>query len=45
MQYLYIYSFIRKNKIIIVDFCVNFPAPNQNVFNLLFFTNLSNKFY
>ena len=29
--------FVSKNKIIIVIFCLNFPASNQNVFNLLFF--------
>ena len=39
------HSFVSKNKIIIAIFCLNFPAPNQNVLNLLFFTNLSNKFY
>ena len=44
-MYIYIIcSFVNKNKIIIVIFCLNFPVPNQNVFNL-FFADLSNKSY
>ena len=40
-----LYSFVSENKIFIVISCLNFPASNQNVFNSLFFTNSSNKFY